>query len=114
MATTTDSYSPADDSGMGADPQQQGYCIEIRVPTNGPMTVGVEPLSEEASEEGAEDGGEGAGAGEGSDADSGSQGTPVRSKKEALTLALSIMNNEGQMPGQADDQFQQGYQGAKS
>jgi hypothetical protein len=120
MATAQPMMSPqSDDLGSddtGADPSQAGesqddgsYVIEIRVGSDKSISVCVESGSEEAAEEQGEDSGGGDDSGGGEDDDS----TPVKSIKEALTLALEIFRSGGQMPQGADDDFQQGFAGGK-
>lgn len=101
--------------GAPDDAQGDGsYVIEIRVSGSKEITVCVEEGSEEAGEEAGADGGDAdsygaSGAGGGDD-----NSVPVKSIKEALTLALEIFRNDGELPQQADDDFQQGFQGANS
>ena len=86
---------------MGTDDQEQGYCIEIKVSPGGTFKVSVESAAFEAKEHEAA----------GEEADGGSR--ECKSVKEALTLALEIFKNDGQMPvaGEADDAFMAGYGG---
>lgn len=99
----------AADAGQGQD--DGSYVIEIRVGGDKTISVCVERGSEETSEEGAADQGGPADAG---DYGGGSDDTsvPVKSIKEALTLALEVFRNDGEMPKQADEDFQQGFTGA--
>jgi hypothetical protein len=109
------SYGDDTDTGAGAGGQPEddgGYSIEIRVSGNKDISVCVEGGADEAAED---QGGAGGEAGEEDDSGGGmSKYTPCKSIKEALTLALEIFRNDGEMPGQADDQFQQGFEGASS
>lgn len=98
------------DAGAQPDGGDGSYVIEIRVGADKQITVCVEQGAEEAGEEQASDAGGGDPAG-GDDGDD--QSTPVQSIKAALTLALEIFKADGQMPAQADDDFQQGFQGAR-
>lgn len=116
--------APMDDStdaaGAGApdtdESQDDGsYVIEIRVGGDKSISVCVESGADEAGEES----GGGEGAGEASEDDAGGDSgmgdyVPCKSIKEALTLALEIFRADGQMPNKADDDFQQGFQGANS
>lgn len=86
-----------DDAGMaqgGAETAQGGFVIEIAVDAQGGITVSSEPASDEASEE------SGAPQGEASEP----QGQPVGSIKEALSAALAIYKNQGQMNSPAADE----------
>lgn len=113
---TGDAGASGDPSAGAAGAQQDdgSYVIEIRVSGDKQISVCVERGAEEASEEGASDQGGQADAGDygGSGADDDS--TPVKSIKEALTLALEIFRADGVLPQSADDDFQQGFQGANS
>jgi hypothetical protein len=93
-----DQTEPEGDEAKGSG----GYCIEIHVGADGKLSVEVESEAEEAQEEGAEAGGE-----------AGETGSPASSIKEALTMALAIYKNNGQMPDDtgADEAFQQGVSG---
>ena len=99
--TTSSTASPAD-TGAGA----ASYTIEISVTPDG-ISVGVESADQESSEE------SGAGG-----AGGGSEATPVPSIKAALTMALDIYRNDGQMPeGNGEDDMASGFgnaQGAAS
>ena len=115
MPMSPDDQDPTgggDDTQTGA--QGDGaYVIEIRVSANKEITVCVESGSEEdAEEQGGDAGGDPDGGDYGASGDDNS--VPVKSIKEGLTLALEIFKNDGQMPQQADDQFQQGFQGASA
>jgi hypothetical protein len=123
MATAQPMPASPDDqdpSAGGAGTQQPGegdgsYVIEIRVSANKEITVCVESGSEEDEEE---QGGQGGAGGDPDGGDYGASGddnsVPVKSIKEALTLALEVFRNDGQLPQAADDQFQQGFEGANS
>lgn len=83
----------------GAQTPQGGFVIEIAVDAQGGITVNSEPASDEASEE--------------SGAPSEPTGQPVSSIKEALSAALAIYKNQGQMNSPAADE-QAGFDQAMS
>lgn len=85
---------------MGTDDQTGSYTIEIEVRQDGTFAVSVESGAQEAAE------GQG-----GMDEDKAAK--ECTSVKQALTVALGIVKNGGEMPDQgADDAaFMQGYSG---
>lgn len=97
---------PDDTGGSGAsDDSQQaqsGYVICIHVGGDGTLSVGTESDQEEAQE---------AQGGSGDDAQDMEDYEPAKNIKDALTMALEIYRNDGQMPSQADSNFQQGFDG---
>lgn len=102
--------SPGADQGdQSAQPSDSldGFLVIIHKAKDGTLSVGVETDKEEAAEAG--QGGEMAESA-GEQADDGFR--EVGSPKEALTLALEILRNDGKMPddgGQADAEFNAGY-----
>lgn len=100
----------AQDGGADESQEQGGYVIMIHVDGSGKLSVGVESDQEEAAE--------GETPGDGSELQEQQQGqsdddmVPCSSIKEALTTALEIYKADGQMPAEADDNFQQGFSGS--
>jgi len=84
----------------GTDDQTGSYTIEIEVRQDGTFAVSVESGAQEAAE------GQG-----GMDDDKGAK--ECTNVKEALTIALGIVKNGGEMPdmGADDAAFMQGYGG---
>lgn len=87
---------PAAGAGSGDGSAAQSYTIEITVSPDG-ISVGVESAGQEDAESGGESGGSGA--------------QPVKSIKDALTVALQIYRNDGQMSegSSADDDMASGF-----
>jgi hypothetical protein len=82
---------------QSADQDNGGYTVCIKVTPDGKFSVGVETAQQEASEQQA-------------GSESGGSYTPAGDVKSALTMALEIIRNDGQMPdesGQAE--FDSGY-----
>jgi hypothetical protein len=103
----TDASQGAPTGGDDDGSQNGGYVIEIRVGADKSISVCVESAADEDAEESG-------GGDDGSGGDSDDNSTPVKSIKEALTMALEIYRNDGEMPQQADADFQQGFQGAST
>lgn len=90
----TDSETGAD---TGPDDSTEGgFTIEIQVDGSGAITLSVESASDEGAE-----GGEG-----GSDQDS---AQPVKDAKAAGQLVTDIINNQGQVSGDAGAEKQSGF-----
>ena len=100
-----------------ADPSEsQGYTIEIIVAADGTITVDVEQGADDdsgsdsgdGSAAGGADGGDGSG-----DDESGNSPTPAKNIKDALSIALDLYRNQGQMTavGAPSDDMQAGYNG---
>jgi hypothetical protein len=92
---------PAQDppaQGTGDDTGQQGYTIEIHVDPQGAISVGVDTGADEQDEGAGDDAGE---------------LQPAKNIKDALTIALDIFRNEGQMTQgpSADDDMASGFGG---
>ena len=109
MATADSSASP--DTGATSSTDDTGgasYTIEISVTPDG-ISVGVESADQENAEQGAAGAAGGAG---------GEAATPVKSIKEALTLALEIYRADGEMPETSgtspEDAMDAGYSGTPS
>lgn len=98
MAAQAQSAAPeaADNTG------ESGYCIEIHVKGDGTISVGVESEADESAED---QGGEPA-----------ENEMPVKSIKDALSMALDIFKSGGQMqaPGSDMEQMSAGYTGQKA
>ena len=77
MATDESAGMPEE---QGAEPAQQGYCIELHVGADGSMKISVEPEEEEQGEEQTAD-----------------QSQPVQGLKEALSVIIDIVKNGGQV-----------------
>ena len=117
MASADPSQVPA--SGDGSDDSSQDYTIQIIV-SGGQISVGVVPGdgdSDDSSDSSAASGSSGDPSATGSggdpdndgDSDSDSSGAqPVKNIKEALTIALDIYRNGGQVQD-ADADFNSGF-----
>lgn len=119
MDAANDPSYGAEQDNPGAASDAPKYVVEIACMPDGTFMVSVEGGDEEAEEEGGEDQG-GAPTNAMGGSDDGEQGEaqepagmPARTKKEALTLALDIINAGGKMPGGADDSFQAGFSGGQ-
>ena len=102
----------AADAGGSGDTAPQGYTIEIMVAADGTITVDVEQGADDSDEsgEGAETGGD---TSTGGDADAGSP-TPAKNIKDALSIALDIYRNSGEIAAATTapaDDMQAGYGG---
>ena len=115
--TADPSADPTSDDSSGA-PAEQGYTIEIIVAADGTITVDVEQGEDDDSESGAasgagaDDGSGDSGAGDDTDSGAGSP-TPAKNIKDALSIALDIFRNNGQIAAASspDDDMQSGYNG---
>lgn len=119
MGGADSTAGPSSTMGGGDGSQSGSYKIEIRVGADKSLSVCVEQGEDGDSGYGADASGGSGGAdstmGGDSTMDSGSGDTvPVKSIKEALTLCLEIYRNDGQLPQQADEAFQQGFQGGSA
>ena len=94
--------APAPEGADTADTGESGYCIEIHVKSDGTISVGVESEADETAED------------QGTE-DQGSE-MPVKSIKDALSMALDIFKNGGEMqsPGADMEQMSAGYTGQKA
>lgn len=103
QGASADQMDQSTDTDDTSTDMSGGYCIEIRVDSQGKMSVGVEPLAEEDKEEGGE------GEGDGEDYQ------PVASVGEACKLVREIVAHAGQMAdtGADSDAMAAGY-GANS
>lgn len=102
MATDPQIAMQGQDQGaqQGSE-DNDGYCIEIHVKADGTITVSVESeAAEQAEDQNAES----------------ESAMPVKSIKEALSMALDIFKSNGEMqqPGADMDQMNAGYTGQKA
>ena len=96
-----------------ADPSEsQGYTIEIIVAADGTITVDVDQGADDDSGSDSGDGSAAGGDGSGDD-ESGNSPTPAKNIKDALSIALDLYRNNGEMTAASapSDDMQAGYNG---